>query len=276
MINIKLNIKIVIISIVLSIFMYPRTIEFLADSIKMNYIAVQLNTTDLQRDTINIDPEMVKIVIMFDDGWESVYSNAYKILEKYNFKASIPIIPSLVDEEEYMSYKELADLYIQGWDLLNHSYTHKDESYNQPVQLVSDFNKSREWMNNRYIGNGSDMVVMPYGVINPYLINKFREEGYRNVRTSDNIILLDKDIIEYYPIRTINLLTDMKANEVINILETSEHKTIIFILHKIEDTKDGYGMTYSKDKFEQILEYIYNNSEEFQVITYSQLFKTKG
>ena len=276
MINIKLNIKIVIISIVLSIFMYPRTIEFLADSIKMNYIAVQLNTTDLQRDTINIDPEMVKIVIMFDDGWESVYSNAYKILEKYNFKASIPIIPSLVDEEEYMSYKELADLYIQGWDLLNHSYTHKDESYNQPVQLVSDFNKSREWMNNRYIGNGSDMVVMPYGVINPYLINKFREEGYRNVRTSDNIILLDKDIIEYYPIRTINLLTDMKANEVINILETSEHKTIIFILHKIEDTKDGYGMTYSKDKFEQILEYIYNNNDQFQVITYSQLFKTKG
>lgn len=158
--------------------------------------------------------------------------------------------------------------------MLNHSFTHEENIYDDVDNLYSDLNRAKQWMENRYIGSHSDMVVMPYGEVNPYLLKILKDAGYHNVRTSDDIILLDKDVIEYYPVTTINLKSETNTTEVENLLKFSiyEHKTIIIILNKISGIEDGLGMTYRKDKFEQIIEFIDNNSDKYQVITYSQLF----
>lgn len=274
MIDIKLNMKIVILSILIALFMYPKTIDFLITSGKNMCVAYTLSTGIAQTNKITADSHKAKIVFMFDDGWISVYREAYGIMAKYNYTASISIVPSLIDEKEYMSYKQLSELYLKGWDLLNHSFSHKENTYNNPDELISDFNKARQWMKNRYIGNCSGMVVLPYGEINPYLVNKLKDAGYSNVRTSDNIIVLNKNIIEYYPITTINLLTDVTVNEVKNILtqKYDKSKPFILVLHKIEDRDDGFGMTYSKDKLKEIIMFINEHSDKFEVISYSQLF----
>jgi len=147
-------------------------------------------------------------------------------------------------------------------------------TYENTNKLLQDFNRAREWMRNRYIGNSSDMVVLPYGEINPYLIGQLRDAGYRNVRTSSNIIVLHKNDIEYYPVTTISLLTDVTANKVKEILaqRVSEPQIIIFILHKIGDRDNGSGMTYSKENFEEIILFLNERSDELEVINYSQLF----
>ncbi|MGI6586958.1 MAG: hypothetical protein GX301_05420 [Gracilibacteraceae bacterium] len=98
--------------------------------------------------------------------------------------------------------------------------------------------------------------------------------GYKNVRTSDNIIILDKDKIEYFPVITVNLLTNVSPDKVKDILVQSfeEPKTILFILHKIGEGDDGFGMIYGEDKPEEIIKFINEHEEEFEVINYSQLF----
>jgi len=273
MIIIKINAKTLIISILIAILMYPQTIDFFINSGKNIYIAKQLSTRAVSINKNNIDYNKTKIIFMFDDGWKSVYSDAYGIMKKYDYEGSIPVIPLLIGEEGYMSYKEISELYLQGWDLLNHSYSHKENIYDDSNKLLSDFNSARQWMKNRYIGKHSDMIVMPYGQINPYLIMLLKDAQYRNIRTAENIIILDKNKIEYYPVTTINLLTDVTVNEVKDLLTQSfgESKTIILILHKIGAVDNGFGMTYSKDKLEEIIMFIDEHSDEFQVITYSQL-----
>jgi len=274
MISIKINIKVVILAVIISILMYPTTIESLSLSVKNIYIANKLSTSDITTNNSVVDSKKVRIVFMFDDGWSSVYSEAYDVLKKSNYKASVPIIPSLVDEKEYMSYEELSELYLQGWDLLNHSYSHKKNIYENTDKLFSDFNIAKQWMENRYLGRYSDMVVMPYGEINPYLISQLKDTGYRNIRTSDNIIILNQEQIDYLPVYTINLLTDVSVNEVKDLLikENIETKIIIIILHKIADGDESYGMSYSKVKFEQVVNFIEENNDQFEVITYSEIF----
>jgi len=273
-IDIKINMKVVILSILIALFMYPKTIEFLITSGENMCVAHTLSTGTVQINKSTTDPHKTKIVFMFDDGWNSVYREAYGIMAKYNYTASITVVPSLIGEKEYMSYKQLSELYLEGWDLLNHSYSHKENMYDNPDEVLSDFNKARKWMNNRYIGNCSDMTALPFGEINPYLINGLKDAGYSNVRTSDNIIVLNKNTIGYYPVTTITLLTGVTVNEVKNILtqEYDEPKPFILLLHKIGDRDNGYSMTYSKDKLEEIIMFINGHSDKFEVINYSQLF----
>ncbi len=276
MINIKKNIEIVILSIFITILMYPKTIVFIINSGENIYIARKLSTSTIKTNNTTVDNNKTKIVFIFDDGWKSVFTEAYKVMNKYGYKASVSVIPTRVDKKEYMSYKELSELYLHGWDLLNHSYTHKENIYDKPNALLSEFNKTRQWMENRYFGSCSDMLIIPYGDVNPYLIKQTKGAKFRNIRTSDNIIILDKYEIEYYPVHTISLLTDVTAKEVEDILiqkTSSETNTVLFILNKIGDEDDKYDMTYSRDKLEQIIQYINKHSDKFQVISYSQLFE---
>jgi len=274
MIRIKVNMKILVLSILITALMYPKTIEFLINNGKNIYIARKLSTSTIQRNT-TVDADKTKIVFIFDDGWKSVFTEAYGVMNKYDYRASVSIIPTKVYEKEYMSYEELSELYLNGWDLLNHSYSHEEDAYDNPDELLSEFNRARRWMENRHFGNCSGMLIIPYGDINPYLIKQIKDAKFSNIRTSDNILILDKYEIEYYSVNTINLLTDVTVKEVEDRLTqtSSESNAILFILHKIGNEDDEFGMTYSKDKFEQIIMYINQHSDKFQVISYSQLFE---
>lgn len=275
MINIKINIKVVILSIFIAILMYPRTIEILVKSVSDIKTARILNSNTVKIDNTVIAPDKSKIVFMFDGGWASVYSDAYELMKKYSYKGNVSIVPSRINEQQFMSYQQLSDLYLEGWDLLNHSYTHREEIYDKTDRLLSDFNKARKWMQNRYIGRLSNMLVMPFGEINPYLIAQLKDAGYRNIRTSENVIKLDSYKIEYYPVMTINLSADITAQEVEALLTGSSYKSkvVIIILNKLGDKDDGSGMIYSIEQFEGILMFINQHSDEFQVINYSQIFK---
>lgn len=274
MISIKINMKIIILSIIITIFMYPFTTSYLFNIMRDVSIAKKLSSSTVQNIKTTVDRDKTKVVFMFDDGWESVYTEAYELMNEFDYKGSLAVIPSLVGEAGYMSYEQLSELYLQGWELLNHTYYHKENAYEDSLKLLSDFNKARKWMTNRYIGDFSNMAVIPYGEVNPYIIDMLKGDGYRNVRTSDNIIILDRNEIEYYPVATINLLTNIPEYEVERLLAQSftEPKTFLLIMHKIGNVDDGFGMTYSRDKFEHIITFINENSDKFQVITYSQIF----
>ena len=70
------------------------------------------------------DEDMAHAVIVMDDGWDTQYSRGYDILSSYGFKACIAVVPAFVDKDGYMTYRQMAEVYMDGWDLLNHTYDH--------------------------------------------------------------------------------------------------------------------------------------------------------
>ena len=67
-----------------------------------------------------------KVVILnFDDGRKSQYTQAKPILDKYGFKATFYAVCNYLDKKKgYMSWKDIETLYKEGHDIGSHSMSH--------------------------------------------------------------------------------------------------------------------------------------------------------
>ena len=68
------------------------------------------------------------IVINFDDSYKNQFTNAKLILDRYGFKATFfevcDWINSKSEDDEMMTWKDIAELYKQGHDIEAHTMTH--------------------------------------------------------------------------------------------------------------------------------------------------------
>ena len=77
----------------------------------------------------NINNANNKVVVLtFDDGPKSQYTNAKPILDKYGYKATFDIICNDVGDNGYLTWEDIAALYNDGNDIGSHSMDHKDLS----------------------------------------------------------------------------------------------------------------------------------------------------
>jgi peptidoglycan/xylan/chitin deacetylase (PgdA/CDA1 family) len=65
------------------------------------------------------------VCIVFDDGWQTQYTNGLPILDQYGFKATFAIITSYPDKlKSYMGWNEIITLQKQGHDIESHTVDH--------------------------------------------------------------------------------------------------------------------------------------------------------
>jgi len=66
------------------------------------------------------------IILTFDDGGETVFTNALPILQKYGFTGSAYIVYNYVGISAYMNADQIRVLYTSGWEIGSHSISHVD------------------------------------------------------------------------------------------------------------------------------------------------------
>lgn len=66
------------------------------------------------------------VLITFDDGSETVYSNAFPIMQKYNFSGTAYIVYNYIGTWNYMNSDQIRVLYTSGWEIGSHSLSHAD------------------------------------------------------------------------------------------------------------------------------------------------------
>jgi peptidoglycan/xylan/chitin deacetylase (PgdA/CDA1 family) len=269
------NVLAIVVSFFISLFLYPETYVCFGRWVQDASAQQRLSAFSpaINNATKN-DIKKTKVIFLFDDGWKSVYTQAYPVFNDFQFPGNVAIIPGLTGEGEYLNLNEIAQMYMNDWNILNHTFSHKENMYDDSKGLLIDFNKARDWMNEKYLSKCSGMAVIPYGEANPYLIKLLRDAKYQNIRTADNVIIMDTDKTCYFPERSISLLTDVQPREIKEVLEETQNQgnTIIFILHKIGEQRDNYKMTFSAKKLREILQFIKDQPDKFQVVTYSSLF----
>ncbi|MEO0108058.1 MAG: polysaccharide deacetylase family protein [candidate division WOR-3 bacterium] len=75
-----------------------------------------------------------RVVLMFDDGWNSVFTHAYPLLKRHNMTPSLALISGAIgtanstyasDPKSYMSRAQIQEL-IDSLDaeIVSHSHTH--------------------------------------------------------------------------------------------------------------------------------------------------------
>jgi len=125
------------------------------------------------------------VVITFDDGSEDIYRNAFVVLKKNRFPATVFVITDLVGKEGFLSWEQLRQMQGQGIDIASHTKTHAylpDISDEQ--RLWKEIFESKKELENK-MGREISLFSYPVGGYNAKVIDFVKRAGYIAACTSN-------------------------------------------------------------------------------------------
>ena len=84
------------------------------------------------------------VILTFDDGRKSQYTNAKPILDTYGYKASFAVICEDVGKADHMSWEEVNTLEDEGHDIGSHSITHRPLTEMPPEEMEFEVSGSKQ------------------------------------------------------------------------------------------------------------------------------------
>lgn len=119
------------------------------------------------------------VVLTFDDGYVDIYANAWPLLQKYGFTATIFVITDFVDMQRpgYATWEQLAEMHAAGIDIGSHSRDHADLTGRDTDFLVWQALGSREMIESR-LGFTPRLFCYPAGRYDDLAIQVVRSANY--------------------------------------------------------------------------------------------------
>lgn len=140
------------------------------------------------------------VVITFDDGYLQTYENAYRILKKYNAKATLFMISDKIGEEEYCTAQQLYEMSDSGvFRIYSHTTDHARLTELSEAEVASEFSMSNDAIYN-VTGREVTAVAYPYGSISDKVIGQAK----RFYKTGFSVVDKGKRTIYEIPRTTID------------------------------------------------------------------------
>jgi peptidoglycan/xylan/chitin deacetylase (PgdA/CDA1 family) len=231
------------------------------------------------------------VILTFDDGYESQYSNAKSILDKYDFKATFSIVCNYVGNGNRMTWEEIKSLQHEGHDIASHTMNHLDLSKLPPQKVEYEVAQSKQCLLDQGISPKSFAYPFNGGSDDPSVINtvasyydlartatdplaflgcndgcdktKYSIMGWSHDSERKNNALNDQQMFERF-IQVVNSQSEYNVNKV--------NAVPILIWHKIDNSVDEYST--SINLFNAEMKYLRDNN--FKVLTMSNLVYDDG
>jgi peptidoglycan/xylan/chitin deacetylase (PgdA/CDA1 family) len=119
------------------------------------------------------------VVITFDDGYESVYLNAYPILEEFGFQGVVFVIANTLEKDKsygYLKQSQLRELLRRDWEIGSHSISHHNLK-TTPLGLRNEIEGSKQILEEA-IGAPVTTFAYPYNISNAWIRERVEEYGY--------------------------------------------------------------------------------------------------
>jgi peptidoglycan/xylan/chitin deacetylase (PgdA/CDA1 family) len=117
------------------------------------------------------------IVITFDDGHQSVYDNAFPIMQEYGFPGVFYIVANRINDiPDFVNIEEITTLVDAGWEIGSHGYTHLDMTKNH-ASVAYEIDQSKYDLQSE-LGVPVNTFAYPYGEVDPFVASKVSQAGY--------------------------------------------------------------------------------------------------
>jgi hypothetical protein len=86
------------------------------------------------------------VLLDFDDGWDSTYSEAYSYMQPLGLVGNVYLVSSFVDQANRVTTSNVDTLYAAGWDIVNHTDTHQVMTAYTQAQADVEWNTCRDYI----------------------------------------------------------------------------------------------------------------------------------
>jgi len=101
------------------------------------------------------------ILLTFDDGGETVYTDAFPIMQKYGFTGTVYTVYNFVEAGLFMDRDQIRELHSAGWEIGSHSVSHLDLT-TRPGKQMDEIVNSR-WRLQSYLDVPIRSFAYPFG-----------------------------------------------------------------------------------------------------------------
>jgi len=140
-----------------------------------------------------------KVVLTFDDGYDTFYSNAWPVLQEFNQQASVFIISGLVGKPGYMSWEQIDALAANNIEVGGHTRTHPLLPTLTPSKSSEEIVGAKQDIEAR-LGEKTFTFCYPTGKYNSQVVEQVKTAGYsaavtmvqRRASSTDDLLLLPR------------------------------------------------------------------------------------
>jgi peptidoglycan/xylan/chitin deacetylase (PgdA/CDA1 family) len=181
---------------------FERQMQALKD---LNFVPITF--TDLDRPN-ELPPKA--IIITFDDGYESVYTNALPILKKYGFRAVVYIITDYIGKKNtwesvsfqqkfrHLSLAQIKILQNNGMEIASHGKTHRYLSMLDSDEVICEIEESKQYLE-KQIGQRIISFCYPYGRSTQRIAKIVEKAGYKYA--AQNLSLIPQSDNQHFTLK---------------------------------------------------------------------------
>ncbi|HWP64748.1 MAG TPA: polysaccharide deacetylase family protein [Candidatus Limnocylindria bacterium] len=123
------------------------------------------------------------VSLTFDDGWESDYTEAFRVLRELKMRATFFVVPTLVETPGHLTWAQLREMLAAGMEIGSHSLTHPFMHDLDAAGLRYEFGESKRLIEDR-LRQPVRSASLPRGWEPPEFETVLCELGYRVFCTS--------------------------------------------------------------------------------------------
>jgi peptidoglycan/xylan/chitin deacetylase (PgdA/CDA1 family) len=117
------------------------------------------------------------IVVTFDDGYRSVYDNAFPVLRRLRWPGVVNLELDILKKPWGLKPEMVRKLIMGGWEIDSHTVSHPDLAGASANRLAAEVAGSRERLRSEF-GVPANFIAYPSGSYDKAVIDAAREAGY--------------------------------------------------------------------------------------------------
>jgi peptidoglycan/xylan/chitin deacetylase (PgdA/CDA1 family) len=240
----------------------------------------------VQRSVDNGSPQLFKeplITVTFDDGWETTYTSALPVLQKYGIHSTQYILSGTENDPNYLSWKQISLIQKAGHEIACHTISHPDLTTLDQEELMNQLQGCKSAMEDHKLGPIEDFAT-PYGSYNDQVISAIKStyQSHRNVKgvIVDGISNRDVNLstnFDRYNIIGVTIRKETTVNQLKALVDYAAARNgwLVLTYHQSEtgssDDKSQYGTTIQS--LDDQMKYL--SGTPYKIVTIDQALKSQ-